>query len=312
VAVASAPPDAWGYKAPAGIGASSYTEDKVPVEPLAVASLACSIAGPFTGVSALVGVVLGFVARARITRSEVPRRGLGAAVAGVIIGMSEIVVALVVVVGVLLAQPSPDVALARRELLPLDAEFPSWQAQGSDSEITQANFFGGYSGADLATVAHCVGTTPAGTVSDPAEAASQAFSPSGGSLMVSDTVDVFPTHAEAGKDAGAAAVPGSIHCQTWFTPSGMGPNYGPGEKDDPPVLLHRDLPQFGHLVADSECSVRYSYGGSSGIFYTDWVTVLVGRSESNLNLTNDGSPVPAQVIDRLVRDAIRQMQSAAS
>ena len=103
-----------------------------------------------------------------------------------------------------------------------------------------------------------------------------------------------------------------MKCQTWFTGSDLGPGYGPNETDGAPQLLHRTLPPFGHLVADTEVAVPYSYGGSNGTFYNEWVTVLVGRSESNLNFTRDGAPVSARMIDRLVEDTIRQMVAYGS
>jgi len=261
VAAVAAPPDSWGYTPPPGASLPPLSQDKVPMERLAVASLVCSIAGLLTGVTAFVGVALGFVARARIKHSDFPRRGLGLAM-----------------------------------------------AQGSDTELTQASFFGGETGADLAQLARCVGMTPAGVDAYPVEAPSQAYSSASDPLWVNDTVDVFPTVAEAAKDAAASAVPGSAKCEG-LTGSDLGPGFGPTEKDGTPEFLHRTLPSFGHLVADTEAVVPYSYNGSNGTFYNEWVTILVGRSESNLNFLHDGAPVPARMIDRLVRDAIGQMES---
>jgi hypothetical protein len=306
-----APSDAWGYAPPPAASAPPSSDD-VPMERLAVASLVCSIAGLLTGVTALVGVVLGFVARTRIRRSDTPRQGRGLATAGVIVGLADIVVALVVVVAVLAAQPSGDKALALHELLPLNAEFPTWSAQGSDSELTQASFFGGDTGADLAAAAQCVGMTTAGVDAFPVEVPSEAYSPASGNFTVNDTVDVFPTAGEAAKDAAAAAFPVSMKCQSWYTTTDLGPDYGTGETDGAPELLHRTLPPFGHLVADTEVAVPYTYEGSKNTFYDEWVTVLVGRSESNLSFSRDGAPVPAQMIDRLVKDAIKQMDSQGS
>jgi hypothetical protein len=54
---------------------------------LAIASLIVSIAGAFTFVGAIVGLILGFVARHQIDRSEGRETGSGMALAGIIIGI---------------------------------------------------------------------------------------------------------------------------------------------------------------------------------------------------------------------------------
>ena len=62
-----------------------------PTHPLAVASLCCSIAGWFTGgLSAIVGVVLGYRARREIRASAGTQGGEGLAKAGIIVGWAMI------------------------------------------------------------------------------------------------------------------------------------------------------------------------------------------------------------------------------
>jgi hypothetical protein len=54
---------------------------------MAIASLCCSVAGVLLiGVPAVIGVILGFVARSQINNSRGALKGLGFATAGIIIG----------------------------------------------------------------------------------------------------------------------------------------------------------------------------------------------------------------------------------
>jgi len=72
-----------GYYAPPAVGTNG----------LAIASLVCSLAGPFTcGLTTIVGVVLGHVSLSQIKRSQ--QQGRGMAVAGVVIGYVSIVAGL--------------------------------------------------------------------------------------------------------------------------------------------------------------------------------------------------------------------------
>jgi hypothetical protein len=64
---------------------------------LAIGSLVCSCAGVFLiGIPAVVGIILGFVARAQIRQSNGAQGGAGLALAGIIVGFA--VVALIVIV----------------------------------------------------------------------------------------------------------------------------------------------------------------------------------------------------------------------
>ena len=69
---------------------------------LAVASLVCSVAGIFFGITSVVGIVLGFVALSQIKKSGGAQGGHGLALAGVIVGFSLIalIILFLVVAGV--------------------------------------------------------------------------------------------------------------------------------------------------------------------------------------------------------------------
>jgi hypothetical protein len=68
---------------------------------MAVASLVCSVLGLFCGVGAVVGVILGFVARGQIRRSAGAQKGEGLATAGIVVGF--VVIALGILVAVIIA-----------------------------------------------------------------------------------------------------------------------------------------------------------------------------------------------------------------
>jgi Domain of unknown function (DUF4190) len=68
---------------------------------LAIASFVCSL-GAFVlaGIPAIVGIILGFVARSQIRRSQGAQGGAGLALAGVIVGFAEIALTVLLVVAV--------------------------------------------------------------------------------------------------------------------------------------------------------------------------------------------------------------------
>jgi uncharacterized membrane protein len=66
---------------------------------MAIASLCCSIAGVILiGVPALVGVVLGFVARSQINNSRGTQKGGGLAIAGIIVGIAVVAIYIIAIV----------------------------------------------------------------------------------------------------------------------------------------------------------------------------------------------------------------------
>ena len=63
---------------------------------MAIASLCCSIGGLIVfvllGLPALLGVIFGFVARSQINNSRGTQKGLGLAIAGIVIGFAVLVI----------------------------------------------------------------------------------------------------------------------------------------------------------------------------------------------------------------------------
>lgn len=91
------PQYAGGYGYPSG--------GRVRTNGMAIASLCCSIVGFFlVGIPALVGVILGFVARSQINDSRGAQRGLGLALAGIIVGS---IVVLVYIIGIIVIATHP-------------------------------------------------------------------------------------------------------------------------------------------------------------------------------------------------------------
>jgi hypothetical protein len=73
---------------------------------MAIASLCCSIAGIILiGVPAIIGVIFGFVARSQINNSRGTQKGLGLAIAGIIVGF---VVVAIYIVGIIVAVTHPN------------------------------------------------------------------------------------------------------------------------------------------------------------------------------------------------------------
>jgi uncharacterized protein DUF4190 len=92
------------YPAYGTVGSAALPYQQAPVRHgngMAVASLVCSLCGVvpfFFGVSCILGIIFGFVARSQIRRSNGQQSGDGMALAGIIIGFSLILVFLVVVI----------------------------------------------------------------------------------------------------------------------------------------------------------------------------------------------------------------------
>lgn len=87
------------YGTPGGYGAMGgyYAPPSVGTNGLAIASLVCSLVGPFTcGLTTIVGVILGHVALSQIKRSG--QEGRAMAIAGLVIGYLSLVAAVLLVV----------------------------------------------------------------------------------------------------------------------------------------------------------------------------------------------------------------------
>jgi hypothetical protein len=74
---------------------------------LAIASLVCGLGGIIlVGIPSVVGVILGFVARSQIRRSDGTKTGAGLALAGIIVGLAEIALVVVLIVALVSAVQS--------------------------------------------------------------------------------------------------------------------------------------------------------------------------------------------------------------
>jgi Domain of unknown function (DUF4190) len=95
-----------GYGSPVGEAGYGYAGGGMPyglvpmqkTNGLAIAAMVCSFFFWLWGVGAILGIVLGFVARSQIKRSGGTQQGKGMALAGIIIGFAGIVIGVVLVI----------------------------------------------------------------------------------------------------------------------------------------------------------------------------------------------------------------------
>ncbi len=306
-----------------GVSATRRTERT------AIASLWFSIGGILIPPAAIVGIVLGFVGRSRINKSESLTKGSRLAMSGIVIGIAALGVWTVVLFG--RSSPSPSVvfvtggsssaqALARVELVARSAYPAGWTGLGGWTVYVNNNqSYFSVSPDQTSALDGCLGVRTSHVDAYPAIAADQEYAEPnsrvhdtyGATLWVNDAVSVFPTVADAVADFEATNNPKALVCQfRYWGPSliqDLAPAFGSSELDSSPTVLTRILPRLGSHDSDEEWSMRYSYRGQSGIMYADWVTVQKGRSESNLWLSNLGSPVPSELITKMARAAAQRM-----
>jgi hypothetical protein len=79
-------------------GQPPYAGPPPKTNALAIASLVCSCVGIFCGIAAIVGIVLGFVARSSIRKSNGAEKGDGLALAGIIVGFVVIALSILWIV----------------------------------------------------------------------------------------------------------------------------------------------------------------------------------------------------------------------
>ena len=170
-----------------------------------------------------------------------------------------------------------------------------------------------------AALAACLGLGTSHIDAFPAAAADQEYADPhsrihdtyGATLWVNNAVSVFPTVVDAEADAEGARSPNALACQFrhwgWSLIQDLAPEFGSGEVDSSPRILTRVVPQFAGHASDEEWSMNYRYRGRSGTMFTDWVTVQIGRSESNLSFSNLGAPVPIGLIVQMTRAAAQSM-----
>ena len=299
------------------------SDPRPTTEALAIAALWCSIAGILLGLPTALGIVFGFMARARIRRSEGGRRGSGLALAGIIVGTTAVVVWGAGVLGAVFQFPN-DQQLAQGELLPGTAYPAGWASLGAGNYVSDAGYFDGDSPLQVAQVTACLGMGSGHVDANPVEAEgltrapiSPVFAVHGTTypeVTVDDSVDVFPSSGQAGAEVEAAGRRGAVTCAFRYWGSSVTAaladqvGLGPTEKAGLPTVRPARAPtRAGRRDADESFSFPYAYEGRTVTVYVDWVTVQVGRSDSVLSFTDLGAPVSSRVIDRLSRAAADQM-----
>lgn len=272
----------------------------------AVWSLVCSIAGFVTGLTAILGIVFGFVARARITRSEESSKGRTLAMSGIILGLVALVWATVAIVVAIREADGNDLALATSQLLPKSVYPAGWQGEGTELGNDGANYFAGTTPDMVTSLEGCLHMRPAPVDANPTEATDQPYEPNKGlNVSVNDTVDVFSSTAAAATDAIASGKPNSLTCLFQVWGSGDSPRPLGYSLSEVTSRVRRLPPLVSH---DSDVEVRYTYPvRSTDVFYEDYVTVQRGRSEINLDILDDGAPAPSSLIAYFARAAAKQL-----
>ncbi len=260
----------------------------------------------------MAGIVLGFRARARIIRAEGATKGGRLALAGIITGFAVLAFLVLVLVGALVPDTtakSSDAALARRELIPASGYPNGFVDQGPGTAATQASYFSDW-GAQLPPFLECLGATHSHIDTDPVAAAAHEYDH--GDVWVNETIDVFPTTADADADAEAAANAKALSCQFEFWGPTIAKDLGPGlessERDRPPIAL--GVRTLGRLGSIETWSMSYTDGGKTNTYYNDWVTLPRGRSESLLWISDLRSPVSSNLVKQLVGTAEGRMTSS--
>lgn len=271
---------------------------------LAVASLWCSLAGFVTGVTAILGIAFGFVARHRIKQSEGGSKGLRLALAGILLGIAAAAWAVVVIEVAVRAADDAPINLARSELLPRSAFPHGWTGQGQELENDNANYFTSwFTWGQVQQLATCLHMSTANVQTDPAEAAGQEYASPDWAITATDTVDVYSSTAAAAADAIASGKNDAVTCQ--FSVASGGLRFA-GDPDRGLSSRTRMIPRLGDN--DSDVEVRYPYPvNSKDIFFDDYVTVQQGTSEANLMISTETTPPSARLILQLARAAAWRM-----
>jgi hypothetical protein len=204
-----------------------------------------------------------------------------------------------------------DTALAKTQLLPASAYPAGWTGQGSGSTNTQASFFGGTDAAGVAAMVHCLGIPAASVNANPAEAADQEYDDPNSSTTVTDTVDVYPSPAQALVDVQAAASPKAPGCVNSLIVPGksqqIAQQIGEGATVGKVTVTAATVPPAGVHSAALVIAVPFTYQGVSGTISVEDVAVQKGRSESILVFTGTDLASQSATIDSLVTAAGNQL-----
>jgi hypothetical protein len=302
------------------------TEQPAPApirtERFSIASLCCSIVGVLTVVPAVLGIVFGFVARSRIKKSEGGLKGSGLALAGIWVGTAGLVLVSVLVVAATFGGTESDGSLARQELLPA-ASYPTGWQPVPGTAVAGMSYYAGQDSAFVTQLAHCLGVASLPVDPNPAEAAGRGyfdphllFQTSTFASGVTDTVEVYPTEADAVADVEAAANPRAELCQFVLWGSGLQSwlnavvGLGPGTRTGQPIVLERHLPRVGDHIVDDAFKVPYAYKGSNGVAYNDIVFVQKGRSESVLWFSNVRQPTALSTLANMASAAASRLDAS--
>ena len=265
-----------------------------------MASIVCSVAGFVTGVTAILGIVFGFVARYRIKKARGATKGLRLALAGILLGIAGVAWAIVILEVAVRAADDAPLNLALSELMTRSAYPPGWKGQGSETQNVDANYFTSwFSPAQVQQLGTCLHMSTADVQTDPAEAAEQEYDSPGGETSANETIDVFSSTAAAAADALASGKRDAVSCQFQVASGGL---RFAGDPSRGLTATTRMIPPIG--AHDSDIEVRYPYPeNSQDIFYDDYVTVQQGTSEVNLEISTETTPPTSSLILRLARTA---------
>jgi hypothetical protein len=196
-----------------------------------------------------------------------------------------------------------DVALAQRQLLPPSAFPTGWKGQGPSSENSGASFFGGATSGEVAEMVSCLGISATDVDPNPAEAGEQEYDDPNSNVTVTNTVDVFPTVAQATKDVEAAQNTKAPSCLVQVATSLLKKGVPKGAVVGKIDAERVSIPSYGQRDVDLVIHFPFTYQGVSATLYIEEVLVQEGRSESNLQFINTGGPAPVSVVDQLTTAA---------
>jgi Domain of unknown function (DUF4190) len=311
------PTDGMSSSAEAGAGGTALAPWKR--DRMAVWSLVCAIGGLFTlGLGAILGIVLGFRARRRLLRGGGARRDVRLATAGLSLGAAGLLLLIgLTVVGSLDAGPgdSGDLALADQALLRASDYGVGWKDQGWGSGTSEASFFNSFSHNDVTHMTSCLGMSSAHIDTKPTEVTGHQFAADSGTLWATDTIDVFPTVADAAADDEAAASPHAAACEQLLQANQQGTfeadSYLLANNAGPAAVVRRQgVSILPARDADLEVSFPIKAPHSAGMLYIDMVFLRHGRVESNLWVVSENSQPPLGTINRLVMAARGRLASS--
>jgi Domain of unknown function (DUF4190) len=319
------PPSGPPYQISTGMPSPVPPRTPVKNDGYAVASLVCSLVGIIIGLSAILGIIFGFVARGRIKRSQGTTKGAGMASAGIIVGFVALAISVTIAIVIGLsttnsANPSSnsatgvspssiDIALARSEAL-APSDYPSgWHAQGPSSTNPGLSFFAGMNSSDLAQATACLGVSSAGIDTNPAEYAGQTYDDGTGGTLA-ENVEVFPTSTQAAADLNAFSSSKLGSCTLQSNP-GLGASVakgvGPGATAGTVSTSSKSFTVGGTTVHGVELAIPITYQGTTNIVYIDVVAAHKGRSETVMHFSALGTSPASSLETQMLSAALGKL-----